>query len=440
MLPAATTLRSVTLRAVTVRGGSNNVFIGYQAGYNEGNSNKLYISNSSTATPLIYGDFSTKQLGLSTNTLTGALNFPAGTTAAGGIYFGTDTNLYRSAANTLSTDGVLTAKGGMAVGTYAGVNAAPSNGLIVSGNVGIGTTTPAAPLDVRSATTETGSVGVNGARFSLSATPASTTSAYYNATLSTLTLMPPAGVTINSPDQNHSAFNGTVSFNGLGTVADVASLQAASIFYNSGTVSNYSGLRVHGPMQGGSATVNNAYGLYISTMKINGLVANGWGIYQNGPADINVFKGNIGVGLTSGINSRLTFATDTTAAGGILFGADTNLYRSAANTLNTDSIFSTKGGLMIGNGGSKISRFLSATASWDPSSIPTGSGTTTTLTVTGAALGDTVNVGFNQPVPGLVTLSGAVTSSDTVTVTLLNMSGAPVDLASGTLRADVWQH
>ena len=37
-------------------------FIGYRAGYNETGSNKLYIANSDTSTPLIYGDFSTAQL------------------------------------------------------------------------------------------------------------------------------------------------------------------------------------------------------------------------------------------------------------------------------------------------------------------------------------------------------------------------------------------
>jgi hypothetical protein len=37
--------------------GSNNVFLGYGAGFNETGSNKLYIDNSSTSTPLIYGDF-----------------------------------------------------------------------------------------------------------------------------------------------------------------------------------------------------------------------------------------------------------------------------------------------------------------------------------------------------------------------------------------------
>lgn len=35
----------------------SNIFIGYQAGYNETGANKLYIANSNTATPLIYGEF-----------------------------------------------------------------------------------------------------------------------------------------------------------------------------------------------------------------------------------------------------------------------------------------------------------------------------------------------------------------------------------------------
>jgi len=37
--------------------GSNNVFIGNWAGYYETGSNKLYVSNSNSSTPLIYGDF-----------------------------------------------------------------------------------------------------------------------------------------------------------------------------------------------------------------------------------------------------------------------------------------------------------------------------------------------------------------------------------------------
>jgi hypothetical protein len=42
--------------------GSASVFIGYQAGYSETNSNRLYISNSNTTTPLIYGEFNNQVL------------------------------------------------------------------------------------------------------------------------------------------------------------------------------------------------------------------------------------------------------------------------------------------------------------------------------------------------------------------------------------------
>jgi hypothetical protein len=61
--------------------GSGNVFIGYEAGKWETGSNKLYISNSETSTPLIYGDFSTGNIGLGTNNpqykldITGDINF-----------------------------------------------------------------------------------------------------------------------------------------------------------------------------------------------------------------------------------------------------------------------------------------------------------------------------------------------------------------------------
>jgi len=43
--------------------------------------------------------------------------------------------------------------GGVAIGSYAGANAAPANGMIASGNVGVGTTTPNGALQVGDATT-----------------------------------------------------------------------------------------------------------------------------------------------------------------------------------------------------------------------------------------------------------------------------------------------
>ena len=42
--------------------GNGSVFLGYQAGFNETGNQKLYIDNSNTDTPLIYGDFNADEL------------------------------------------------------------------------------------------------------------------------------------------------------------------------------------------------------------------------------------------------------------------------------------------------------------------------------------------------------------------------------------------
>ena len=56
----------------------------------------------------VTGDNMTGNLGLGSPSPTAKLQFAAGTTATGGILFGTDTNLYRSAADTLTTDDTFT--------------------------------------------------------------------------------------------------------------------------------------------------------------------------------------------------------------------------------------------------------------------------------------------------------------------------------------------
>jgi hypothetical protein len=83
---------------------------------------------------------------------------------------------------------------------------------------------------------------------------------------------------------------------------------------------------------------------------------------------------------------------------------------------------------------------LTASAPWDPPRLADDSVTATTVTVAGARVGDSVAVGFSQPVPAGALLVGAVTAPNIVTCTLLNRTGRPFDLGTGTLRADVWQH
>jgi hypothetical protein len=71
--------------------GSGNIGLGYNAGYSETGSNKLYIDNSNTSSPLIGGDLSGNFVGINQSisslayvldiNSTGAMRFPIGTTA-----------------------------------------------------------------------------------------------------------------------------------------------------------------------------------------------------------------------------------------------------------------------------------------------------------------------------------------------------------------------
>jgi hypothetical protein len=78
--------------------GTGNVFLGHNAGWPETGSNKLYVDNSNTASPLIYGDFSANALTINgtatitgASTLTGAATF-GNTATLNGTYFRIATN------------------------------------------------------------------------------------------------------------------------------------------------------------------------------------------------------------------------------------------------------------------------------------------------------------------------------------------------------------
>lgn len=117
-----------------------------------------------------------------------------------------------------------------------------------------------------------------------------------------------------------------------------------------------------------------------------------------------------------------------------------NMYVQTATPSGTTWAKQFRGGPLAIGSGATITKHLSATVSWNPASVADGATASTVVTVTGAAPGNTVAVGFNVAVPAGALLVGAVTAPDTVTVTLLNKTGAALDLGTGTLRADVWQH
>lgn len=76
---------------------------------------------------------------------------------------------------------------------------------------------------------------------------------------------------------------------------------------------------------------------------------------------------------------------------------------------------------------------LSNSATWDIPSLTTLANSSTTITVTGAAVGDLVVVSPAMPATGVV-VSGDVTSADTVTIRAHNTTGGTIDPASATFR------
>lgn len=81
--------------------------------------------------------------------------------------------------------------------------------------------------------------------------------------------------------------------------------------------------------------------------------------------------------------------------------------------------------------------FLVGSATYDAANLVDGAGATTTITVTGAALGDfVVGVSHSVDLAG-ITVTAYVSAANTVSVRFQNATGGAVDLASGTLRAVV---
>jgi trimeric autotransporter adhesin len=114
--------------------GSNNVFIGNSAGYNELGSDKLYIDNSNTATPLVYGNFSTNQVGINiVPTGTDALAIGGAVHSTGNL--NTDAGIFLSGNASISPDLVLkTFTGGTASDRLTIVGASGAR----AGYIGVG--------------------------------------------------------------------------------------------------------------------------------------------------------------------------------------------------------------------------------------------------------------------------------------------------------------
>jgi hypothetical protein len=88
--------------------------------------------------------------------------------------------------------------------------------------------------------------------------------------------------------------------------------------------------------------------------------------------------------------------------------------------------------------GDMPSKRLTGTATYNPPSLSSGAfSTATTVTVTGALVGQPAQASFSLNTQG-VQFNAWVSAADTVSVILTNPTSGTIDLASGTLTAFSW--
>jgi len=87
----------------------------------------------------------------------------------------------------------------------------------------------------------------------------------------------------------------------------------------------------------------------------------------------------------------------------------------------------------------KFANVLQTFVTYDPPNLADGAGTTTTVTTTGAVLGDFALASFSLDLQG-ISVTSYVSAANTVSVRFQNESGGALDLGSGTLRVLVFRN
>ena len=358
------------------------------------------------------------------------IHLPASTATSGGLLFGTDTNLYRSAANVMTTDDSLIVSGSVTTTNVTVTSTLRlsalsdgclqvSSGLVISSACGGGTSITATQVafgapdgSVTSSpnftfTTSTdqlfatngrfttvtttnlaiegltqGSVSFVGANGILSQDNANL---YWNDTTNQLGVRTSTFINSSvalevngqSEFRNHAMFGRDLNAAGWQNAASIWAFSGSRPFLAKNNTTGKIGILAEGGTQGlqlgtsgrsvlfdgrsivgtsqfdiasgyGAAHIDGIATYNSSTLKWSAIRYNYLDtasastsllldLQRNNVPQFVVRKdGNVGLGGETNPLAVVHFAASTTAAGGLLFGSDTNLYRSATDTLQTD--------------------------------------------------------------------------------------------------------
>jgi hypothetical protein len=423
-------------------------------------------------------DVTSALTGLSIAPATGEVSIPVRlalgthTTAAGGVGFGSDTNLYRVSAGTVELSSASAGNHGITVitsstgtpeisfrrnGTAAGNSIVSVGQNSTEGYVFVNTS--GFPLSFYTSGAKRGSFGSSGELNLLSTTSSTST------TTGAVTIA--GGVGVSGAGYFGAGVSvggfGTAPTNGLGVLGAVVASGNLTTGSNS-TISSSAGALSIQP--GGSASDLNlnggASGRVVAGTSFRGNAEDIAFTWDASAADrIGIVKKTASVPkFAHGSTTAFTIARSSTSAvlpsstytdeltisttGDVAIASTTDATTGGAGSINTaGGIYSNKKivaniGFQVGGANSTATDLIaSATGTLDFGSIAAAASADLTITVTGASTGDSVHLGLPAaPTAGIV-FNGFVSATNTITVRATNITGSPVDPASATYRATV---
>jgi len=210
-------------------------------------------------------------------------------------------------------------------------------------------------------------------------------------------------------------FPGSVTIADSQLSANVPLLNASNVFAlstNAAFRQQFNNVNTGTGAQSDIRFLNNADALYV------GITGTGFSgtVFTGGPSTEHAYVGNTGsvpLSIASGGTERIRIAGD---------GSAINLKATA-----------------VQSNGTEVAKALSGSATFDFSSISANSLATTTMTVTGASVGDPVAFGTTLgAVNGLIPYA-QVSSADTVSYGWYNVTAGAIDPASATYKVRVFK-